>query len=410
MKTSNYLIFHTLAEFFSIVVAWGLFIVVWNTRKIIKNDALVFLGIAYLFIGGLDLFHTLSYKGMGVLGPERGTNPATQLWIIARFMESISLCLFPFFFGKRLKLSFVIWIYSIITGIVLSSIFFWEIFPDCYVDGAGLTLFKKNSEYIICIFLAAVFFFLTKKKDWLDQKVYKLLSISIVLTIMGELTFTFYVSVYGLSNLIGHFFKIISFFLIYLALIRSGLKMPYNSLFRELKNSEQEMKSIFRAAPTGIGVVCDRNLQQLNDRFCEMIGYSKNELIGQSARVLYPSDEEYEYVGKEKYKQISEKGTGTVETKMLCKDGHLIDVILSSTPIDLDDLSKGVTFTVLDITYRKTKELELLKIEEKYRSMMESMKDAVYICSPEFRIKYMNPAMIDRVGRDASDEFCYKAI
>ncbi|MCK5516985.1 MAG: hypothetical protein KAI39_08945 [Desulfobulbaceae bacterium] len=101
----NYLIFHTLAELFSIVIAWGLFIIVWNTRKIVKNDAIVFLGIAYLFIGGLDLFHTLSYKGMGVLGPERGANPATQLWIVARYTESITLCIFPFLLGKRIKVS-----------------------------------------------------------------------------------------------------------------------------------------------------------------------------------------------------------------------------------------------------------------------------------------------------------------
>ncbi len=48
--------------------------------------------------------------------------------------------------------------------------------------------------------------------------------------------------------------------------------------------------------------------------------------------------------------------------------------------------------------------------EEKYRAMMESMKNAAYICSPEFKIEYMNPAMIDRVGADAIGELCYKII
>ena len=42
--------------------------------------------------------------------------------------------------------------------------------------------------------------------------------------------------------------------------------------------------------------------------------------------------------------------------------------------------------------------------------MMESMKDESYICSPELRIEYMNPPMIDRVGRDATGEICHKAI
>ncbi|WP_300464964.1 PAS domain S-box protein [Desulfobacula sp.] len=177
-----------------------------------------------------------------------------------------------------------------------------------------------------------------------------------------------------------------------------------------LKQSEEELKSIFRAAPTGIGLVRNRVISQVNDRFCEIIGYSRDSLIGQSSRMLYSSDEEFEYVGKEKYAQISKKGTGTVETRMQTKDGKIIDVLLSSAPIDLNDVSKGVTFTALDITDHKTKELELLESEKKYRSMMETMEDSAYICSSDYTIEYMNPAMIKRIGSDATGELCHKAI
>jgi PAS domain S-box-containing protein len=116
------------------------------------------------------------------------------------------------------------------------------------------------------------------------------------------------------------------------------------------------LDSIFRAAPTGIGMVKNRVIVQANDRLCAMIGYPARELIGQNARMLYPTREEFEWVGREKYKQISRQGTGTVETRWLCKDGRIIDVLLSSTPLDLDDLSQGVTFTALDITERKRAE------------------------------------------------------
>jgi hypothetical protein len=70
----NFLLFHTLAELFSIVVAWSLFIVVWNTRHLSDNSAFIFIGISYLFIGSIDLVHTLSYKGMGVIAKEWGAN------------------------------------------------------------------------------------------------------------------------------------------------------------------------------------------------------------------------------------------------------------------------------------------------------------------------------------------------
>jgi PAS domain S-box-containing protein len=131
-----------------------------------------------------------------------------------------------------------------------------------------------------------------------------------------------------------------------------------------LRESEEEIKSIFRVAPTGIGVASDRVIRQVNDRICEMTGYSRNELIGQSARILYPDEEDYEYVGKEKYKQIAENQTGTVETRFKRKNGEIIDVLMSSTPLDPANLSAGVTFTVLDITEQKQNERDTQTLVE----------------------------------------------
>ncbi|MBU8848799.1 MAG: response regulator, partial [Desulfobacterales bacterium] len=68
------------------------------------------------------------------------------------------------------------------------------------------------------------------------------------------------------------------------------------------------------------------------------------------------------------------------------------------------------TFTALDITSLKEKELELLDSEEKYRSIMDSMDDAAYICSSKYLIEYMNSAMVERTGSDATGELCYKVI
>ena len=48
--------------------------------------------------------------------------------------------------------------------------------------------------------------------------------------------------------------------------------------------------------------------------------------------------------------------------------------------------------------------------EKKYRLMMESMHDPVYICSADYQILYMNPAMIKRTGRDAAGEVCHRVI
>ena len=110
----NYLLFHTLAEIFSIVVACGTFVIAWYSRRILDNNYLLFLGIAFLFIGLLDLVHTMAYKGMNVFqGYE--TNLPTQLWIAARYMESLSLLIAPLFLNRRLRVDFILMTFALIT-------------------------------------------------------------------------------------------------------------------------------------------------------------------------------------------------------------------------------------------------------------------------------------------------------
>jgi PAS domain S-box-containing protein len=132
---------------------------------------------------------------------------------------------------------------------------------------------------------------------------------------------------------------------------------------KDLQMNENRLKSIFKVAPIGIGVVTSRILTEVNSMICTMTGYSQEELIGASARILYPTREDYEFVGKVKYHQIAENGTGTVETRWQKKDGSIINILLSSTPIDINDLSIGVTFTALDITERKTSEEKIRESE-----------------------------------------------
>ncbi len=152
-----------------------------------------------------------------------------------------------------------------------------------------------------------------------------------------------------------------------------------------LREREARLKSILRTAPTGLGVVADRVLLQVNERVCQMTGYTANELAGQKSRILYPTDEEFEYVGREKYRQICEVGTGTVETRWRRKDGSLIDVLLSSTPIDPDDLSIGVSFTALEITDRKQAEADREKLIAELEARNAELERFTYTVSHDLK-------------------------
>lgn len=175
----------------------------------------------------------------------------------------------------------------------------------------------------------------------------------------------------------------------------------------QMKKDAEKIQQIFHTVPVGIGIVIDRVIQEVNERICEMLGYSKEELMNQNARLVYPSDEMYEYVGKEKYRLLRETGTGQVETIWKCKNGDLKNILLRSSAINPADLSEGVIFTALDITQKKETEKALIESEERYRKLVESAPLAVLIHSKGI-IRYVNKKACDLLNYKSPDELIGK--
>ena len=205
-----------------------------------------------------------------------------------------------------------------------------------------------------------------------------------------------------------------------------------------LRKNEALLQSILQAAPIGVGVVHDRVLGWVNDGMTQMTGYAVGELKGKSARFVYPDDGEFERAGREKYAEIAAKGKGAVETRWKRKDGTIIDVHLSSAPIDPSNLAAGVVFTALDITAQKkaarillfakedlekqvadqTRELDvanmLLKIEleehhkteealvnseQLYRAIVEDQTEFICRFRPDGALSFVNEAFCRFFGK-----------
>ena len=133
-----------------------------------------------------------------------------------------------------------------------------------------------------------------------------------------------------------------------------------------LRESKDRLASILKAVPAGIGVVQgpNREIHEVNDKLCEMTGYSREELAGRSIALFYADPAEYERIGREKYRQMEERGYGIAETVWRNKDGRTLEVFLASAPIYPGNLSRGVTFAALDITERK-------KAEQRVQTLLE---------------------------------------
>ncbi|MCX6328058.1 MAG: PAS domain S-box protein, partial [Bacteroidia bacterium] len=164
-----------------------------------------------------------------------------------------------------------------------------------------------------------------------------------------------------------------------------------------LKENEEKLQSIFSASPVGIGLFVDKVFMEVNDTFCKMTGYSRKELIGKNSEMVYAYKEEYDNAVIEIYGQIAEKGTGSVETRFKCKDGRILNIFLSSTPLDKDDLTKGVTFTVMDITERKQAEEALVESEMKYRQLVTQSPDGIFVIDLSGKFISVNRAICDNL-------------
>jgi PAS domain S-box-containing protein len=367
---AEYVLFHSLVEIFSIVVAFGIFTVFWNSRRFLDNGCFLFLGIAYLFVGGIDLLHTLAYKGMEVF-EGGGSNLATQLWIATRYVESLSILAAPMFLRRRLNPYVVLAGYVVVVSLLLGSIFYWKVFPACYLG--KLTPFKIASEYLICVILIAALVLFYRRRAELDARVFQLLFLSIVLTIAAEMVFTGYKTVTGLVNMSGHFLKLGSFYLIYVAFVEVALKNPYAILFRNLKESEESLRrsegrfrGTFDSAAVGMAHVdLDGRWLLVNQRLCEIVGYPREELLKKSLQdFIHPDDRSHDLA---QFHALARDETANYsrEERYLHRDGRVVWVMLTmALQRDASGDPLYMIAAVQDITKRREVEQQLKAINE----------------------------------------------
>ncbi|MFX1413624.1 MAG: MASE3 domain-containing protein [Promethearchaeota archaeon] len=393
----SYLLFHNLAELFSIVIKVTIFAILYNSREHIDNNFFLVVGLSFIFIGFIDLIHTLAYPGMNIfIGYD--TNLPAQLWIAARYLQSISLLIASLVLNKKVNAKYYLLGFTFYTAILIILIFL-RLFPVCYIEGSGLTPFKVISEYIIDIILVITLLIMYRNRLIFDFNIFILLIFSIILTIVSELAFTFYISAFDISNLIGHILKIPAFFLLYKAIISIGLRNPIDLLYRKLKLSEKRLLSktialedsflkikeseekyrlFVESAHEGIWAI-DKNAYTtyVNKRMTEILGYSEQEMIGKH---LFAFMDKENVEKSKKYLKRREEGIKEQhEFEFLHKNGNKVYTRLETAPL-LDEKLEydGAIAFISDITEHKKAELALINSEKKYRNLVENIPNVIY--------------------------------
>lgn len=281
-QTQTYLLFHTVVELISLFLATSLYIIGAQTYRLSKNRVLLFISIAFVYVGLFDLMHTLTYRGMAVAA--WGTpNISTQFWIAGRMMQIMILSfvlVLPRLNFSRITLEAAL----AAIFLVLSTLIFTGIFPDCNIEGVGLTPFKKTVEYVIVVMAAAAIVFVGKLNVIHSERIRRNIRLSLVFLIASELGFTLYKDEYGILNAAGHFFKVISYQFIWTMVLDEGFAKPYAHLFRDVYDKsvkdqltglynrryfDQEIGPLIEGSPGGFSLVMTdvNGLKLINDAF-----------------------------------------------------------------------------------------------------------------------------------------------
>ena len=397
----NYNLFHSFADGISIVIAACAFTIIWNSRHVVDNHYFLYIGIAFLFFAFLDSMHVLGNKNMGIF-PEYG-NLGPTFYIASRYVLSVSFLIAPVFINRKLNTTLMFTLYSLVTLLILLSIFYWKIFPACIVEGVGLTPFKIVSDYIICLILLGAIGLLVVYHQSFDSRVLRIIVSSIILFIATGLTFTLYTDPFGITNLVGHLFQVASFYLVYLAFIETSVTKPQEILYRRLKQHEEaltnnlreldyanielqreiaerkqvEMKlqstlrrffTILSNAYAAILLVSDESLVEFaNQAFCDYFGLtdSPEGLIGlTSAEMFDKIDQAYLHPDEAlaRIRQILAEGRPVRGEEVRMKGGRTC--LRDFHPLLVEGISYGRVWFHLDITVRKQAQINLEKMKD----------------------------------------------
>ena len=161
-----------------------------------------------------------------------------------------------------------------------------------------------------------------------------------------------------------------------------------------LRQSEAALHSVFQSVPVGICIMKNRVFERVNDSWCKGIGYPEKSLLGQSPRMLYESDEEYDRVGRELYAHLQDGRLATTETRLRRCDGAFRDVVMTAALLQAGNPTAGTVVSIHDVTERKRAEEEL-HLES---AALDAAANAIVITNRAGIIQWANPAFTNFTG------------
>ncbi len=400
---NNYQLFHSIIELSGIIIGFNIFIVTKNTHKVSHNNYFMFLGYCYHLVCFFDFLHIITYGSMNLINTALSTD-----YILFRLagtvIQASSIFIFSFLVyreNRPIKLKYLLILYNAFSILMVFFILKVNILPKPFIEGVGNTAFRWGVEISVFALLLLASVILINNKKKLDEHISLCIFFSVLVFILSELCFAFKINTTGLVSTTGHILKLISYYLVYRAIIQTTLENSYNILYYRLteinssleiktrllmkineklneeiaerKNVEEKLRlskkkyqELLDFLPYAIITHCEGKVVYLNNAALKLLNLNayKDALDRDLLDFIHP---DYCAVVTDRVNKVNNgQIIDTAEIKMLSSDGKNVDVETKAVPSVFNE--KPAVLTIIgDITERK-------KAEEKDKALKEAME------------------------------------
>jgi PAS domain S-box-containing protein len=343
-----------------LVLSFTIFVITWYAYGKSRDNHSLFMGASFLLVGVLTLYRMLSYPFMPDFITQNSLQKSYFFWGMALIVTSILFLISAYVYSGTLphfmKKPQLLVEVNIISFILLAGglVFHHDIPSLVYTDGS----LSSNFLYLVIIssiILAYSAFIYLKRFREKPQNFIICLIYGLVVLIFSNFSYLY-------SDYAGNLLKASSFYFIYLAVFRSSIELPYETVNKAEKNlrveAEERYKKLVDNANDAIiisdleGRIMTWNLAAQN-----IFGWTEGEAAGNKlSMLLIPPDKQAENEQLIHRVLIGSRVSG-IESVHKKKDGSKIDVSLTVSPLNNSERrTVGLSVIIRDITDHKRAE------------------------------------------------------
>lgn len=397
----HYLPLHTSLEILSVTIAALVFATGWHSFQHEISGNLRRISVLFLGVALLDFSHTLSFAGMPDFITPNNPEKAIAFWLAARTLAATALLVAAFRSWERPAQSRLIALPLLALVLLLHIWFLYypHTLPRTYIQGEGLTLFKRTYEYgLIAAYAVAAVALLRHTTQPRHFNTSGLFAASALMA-MSEFFLTRYADVDDFNNLLGHLYKCTAYLFLYRVFFVETVRLPYQQLqqsrahlqgtLRTLRAQREELDAFFN---TNLDLFCiadDKgHLLRVNPEWETLLGYRGSEITGRRfIDFVHPEDVAETLVEHERLRNNGDMQL--FQNRYRCRDGSYRHIEWRAT-----QRGNLLYAAARDITERKLHEESMGKLSQ----AIDQSPFPIVITDLDAHIDYVNDAFCRATG------------